>query len=142
MIMRKRAAYSIKLWYLLWTTWALLLLLAITLIWVAPIFDLHVAPPNIYVFLAIAFFNGLVLPSLIGFPSLVGVSDGSYTNLAIAILVGLIQWFFIHQLGRLWLLNWQTNKWYWKLIFPMFLVGYYVITGSLSIYLFAMAVGV
>lgn len=140
MTMHKSASSSIKLWSLLWKTWDLLLLLAIILTWAAPILDLHITPPNIYVFLAIVFFNGLVLSSLICLPSWVGISDESYINIAIAILVGLVQWFFIYQLGRLWLLNWKNHKLYWKLIFPIFLVCYYLITGLLSIYLFAIAV--
>ncbi len=129
-----------KVWSLLWTTWALSLLLAITLMWGALIINPYVDPPHLYVFLGIGFFNGLVLPSLIVFPPWAGVSSGSYTNLAIAVLVGLAQWFVIRQLGRLWLLNWQDRKWYWKFLFPVVLASYYIITGLLSMYLFAIAV--
>lgn len=143
--LRKRASYSIKLWYVLWTTWSFLLLLAITLILSLAIHevihDSYFTPPNIYVFLTIAFLNGLVLSSFIGFPSLVGVSVESYPNLVIAVLVGLVQWFLIYQLGRLWLLNWKPHKWCWKLLFPVFLVDYYAISGLLSISLFAITIG-
>ncbi|WP_156915032.1 hypothetical protein [Rubidibacter lacunae] len=113
----------------------------ITLLCGMAIYDPYFHPPHIYIFLALVFFNGLVFSSIIGMPSLlVGVSVESAANLAIAVLVGLVQWFFIHQVGRFWLLNWQNHKWYWKPLFPILLVGYYVITGSLSISLLALAV--
>lgn len=139
--MSKKSSYSIKLWYLLWTTWALSLLLVITLLCGMAIYDPHFHPPHIYFFLSIVFFNGLVFSSIIGIPPLlVGVSVESPTNLAIAVLVGLLQWFFICHIGKFWLLNYHNRKWYWKPLFPLFLVSYYVVTGSLSVSLLAIAV--
>ena len=138
--MPKRASNSVKLWFLLSTTWALGLLLVISLVLGLGIHDTYFSPLNIDVFLAVTFFNGLVLSSFIAFPSLVGISIDSYVNLTIAVSIGLVQWLLIYQLGRLWLLNWKPHKWYWKPLFPIFLVGYYAVSGSLSISLLAITV--
>jgi hypothetical protein len=131
----KRILYLIKLWCLLWTSWAFLLLLPIIVTLAAHKFGLSITPPHIYITLAIIFFNGLVFS-----PIILGSSISTDTSLAIGLLVGLAQWFFIYKLGRLWLLNWQNLRWYFKPLFPIFLVGYYAITGILSLYLFVMAV--
>ena len=138
--MPKRVANSVRLWFLLSTTWALGLLLVISLVLGLGIYDTYFSLPNIDVFLAVTFFNGLVLSSFITFPSLLGINIDSYINLIITVSIGLAQWLLIYQLGRLWLLNWQAHKWYWRLIFPIFLVGYYAISGSLSIFLLAITV--
>lgn len=140
MIMCKRVAHPIRLWYLLWTTWSFLLLLLITLMLGASIHEQHFMPRDIYLSLVIVFFNGLVFSSIISFPSWVYISVESYLNLVVAILVGLAQWFFIYQLGKLWFLNWQNHRWYWKPLFSIFIIGYYAIGGSLSLYLLAVAV--
>jgi hypothetical protein len=139
--MPKRASNSVRLWFLLSTTWALGLLLVIALALGLGIYDTYFSPPNIDVFLAVTFFNGLVLSSFITFPSLLGINIDSYVNLIITVLIGLAQWLLIYQLGRLWLLNWKPHKWYWRPMFPIFLVGYYAISGSLSIFLLAITVG-
>jgi len=142
--MPKRASHSLKLWFLLWTTWAFSLLLAILLIFSMGISDFHFSPPNpnIYygVLLAVIFLNGSVL-SAVAFPSLVGISMDSYSSLIVAGLIGFVQWFSICQLGRLWLRHWQSHKWYWRLLFPIFLAGYYAISGSISILLVTIIVG-
>lgn len=130
----KRTSYLIRLWSLLWTSWAFFLLLPIIAMLVAHKFGLFINPPHIYITLAMIFFNGLVFSSILGS----GIDND--VSILTGLLVGLAQWFFIYKLGRLWLLNLQNSKWYCKPLFPIFLVSYYAITGILSLYLFAIAV--
>ena len=129
----KRIAYLIKLWSLLWTSWAFSLL-AVIVMFTTHKLDQYINPLPVYFFLAIIFFNGLVFPSMLG----AGINND--VSILIGFLVGLAQWFFIYQLGRRWLLNLQNLRWYCKPLFPIFLVSYYAITGTLSICLLAIAV--
>lgn len=131
----KRILYLIKLWYLLWTSLAFLLLLPIIVTLAAHKFGLSINPPHIYITFAIIFFNGLVFS-----PIILGSGIGTDVSLLTGLLVGLAQWFFIYKLGRLWLLNLQNLRWYCKPLFPIFLVSYYTITGILCLYLLVMAV--
>ena len=130
----KRTSYLIRLWSLIWTSWAFSLLLAIIVIFAMRKFDPSINSPPVYFSLTIIFFSGLVLPSMLG------SGIGTDISLLTGLLVGLAQWFFIYKLGRLWLLNWHNFRWYCKPLFPIFLVSYYAITGILSLYLFVMAV--
>lgn len=123
-----------RLWFLTWTLWAVFFLLALPLM---PIFGKILFHENFYfyVLLAIIFLNGLA--------SLAFLSSNNsdlVSSLILFGLYGLAQWFCLYQAGRLWLKNWRSNQWYWRISFPLFLVGYYVMAGSFSVYSFILSV--